>query len=120
MPDPAVLLAHLSELPFITQQVPKIAATIKSVPEDFCVEEIPSYAPAGEGEHLYVFFEKRGLNTPDAVRAIAQQIGARSDEAGWAGLKDRQAVTRQGVSFHEASTGCRDGLRSARANSSTR
>ncbi len=102
--DSTPLLHHLSELPFATAEVPAVTATLKSIPEDFCVEEIASYAPSGEGEHLYMFFEKRGLNTPDAVRAIAHQIGARGDEAGWAGLKDRQAVTRQWVSFHHAAT----------------
>ncbi len=104
MSDPVALLNHLAELPFITAHVPAVTGTLKSIPEDFCVEEIPSYTPTGEGEHLYVFFEKRGLNTPDAVRAIAQQIGTRSDDAGWAGLKDRQAITRQWVSFHHAGT----------------
>ncbi len=104
MSDPVALLNHLSELPFITAHLPAVSGTLKSIPEDFCVEEIPSYTPTGEGEHLYVFFEKRGLNTPDAVRAIAQQIGTRSEDAGWAGLKDRQAITRQWVSFHHVGT----------------
>ncbi len=104
MPDPAALLAHLAELPFATGDLPAVTGVLKHVPEDFYVEEIPSYAPSGEGEHLYVFFEKRGMNTPDATRAIAQRLGARAEEAGWAGLKDRQAVTRQWASFHHAAT----------------
>ena len=110
MSDPVALLNHLSELPFVTAQVKAVTGTLKSIPEDFCVEEIPSYTPTGEGEHLYVFFEKRGLNTPDAVRAIAQQIGTRSEDAGWAGLKDRQAITRQWVSFHHVATPALDAI----------
>ena len=38
-----------------------------SSPETFFVEEIPAYLPAGEGEHTYVWIEKRNLTTLDAV-----------------------------------------------------
>ena len=31
-------------------------------PEDFIVEEIPSFEPCGEGEHLFVFIEKRNFD----------------------------------------------------------
>lgn len=72
---------------------------IKSVPEDFVVDEIPAYAPSGEGEHVYVRFTKRGLTTEVAVRAIASAIGASSRDAGIAGMKDKDAVTTQTVSF---------------------
>ncbi len=68
-------------------------------PEDFRVVEIPAYEPSGEGEHVFVLFEKRGLTTPQAVRSIAAAIGADASQAGWAGLKDRHAITRQWVSF---------------------
>lgn len=104
MSDSARFLAQLSELPFVTAEIPAIRGALKTTPEDFRVEEIPAYAPSGEGEHVYVFFEKRGLNTPDAVHALARKMGARGDDAGWAGLKDRQAVTRQWASFHHAAT----------------
>jgi tRNA pseudouridine13 synthase len=74
-------------------------AVIRKSPEDFVVEELPAYAPSGKGEHLFITFRKRGLTTPDAVRALARDLGVDPRFAGWAGMKDRHAVTTQTVSF---------------------
>jgi tRNA pseudouridine13 synthase len=74
-------------------------ATIRRSPEDFVVEELPAYAASGKGEHLFVTFRKRGLTTPDAVRALARALEVDPRGAGWAGMKDRHAVTTQTVSF---------------------
>jgi tRNA pseudouridine13 synthase len=91
-------------LPFVTHHIPAVAARIKREPEDFEVEELPAYLPGGSGEHLYLWIEKRGRNTHDAARALAERLGTSVDEAGWAGLKDRHAITRQWLSFHCAAT----------------
>lgn len=72
---------------------------IKTTPEDFVVEEIPAYAPSGEGEHVYVRFQKRGLTTDAAVGAIARAAGASARDAGVAGMKDKDAVTTQTISL---------------------
>lgn len=77
----------------------RLSGRIKTVPEDFVVDEIPAYDPAGVGDHLYVHFKKRGLTTDEAARAIAGALGAEFREAGIAGLKDKAAVTTQWVSF---------------------
>jgi tRNA pseudouridine13 synthase len=74
-------------------------AVIRSAPDDFVVEEIPAYAPSGRGEHLFVTFTKRGLTTPDAVRSLARVLEVDSRAAGFAGMKDRHAVTTQTASF---------------------
>src|SRR6187402_1809836 len=74
-------------------------AVIRRSPEDFVVEELPAYAASGKGEHLFITFRKRGLTTPDAVRALARELGVDPRFAGWAGMKDRHAVTTQTVSF---------------------
>jgi tRNA pseudouridine13 synthase len=66
--------------------------------ETFTVEEIPAYAPSGAGEHTFVWIEKRGVTTIDAVKRLAERLGVDAREAGYAGLKDRNAVTRQWVS----------------------
>ena len=86
------------DLPFLTSSVPAIELELRSVPEDFEVEEIPVYRPSGDGEHVFAFIEKRGLTTPDAKAA------------GWAGLKDRHALTRQWISIWGADL---DAVRSA-------
>lgn len=87
------------ELPFAAPAITPIEAIFKASAEDFEVEEIPAYLPNGAGEHLYVHFEKRGLDTEQAVRTIAQVLGSPIRDAGWAGLKDKHAVTRQWASF---------------------
>src|SRR4051812_13754372 len=74
-------------------------AVVRRSPEDFLVEEIPAYRPSGKGEHLYLTFRKRGLTPPDAVRLLARALEADPRAAGFAGMKDRHAVTTQTVSF---------------------
>ncbi len=101
------------DLPFLTSSVPPIEAALRSTPEDFEVEEIPVYAPSGEGEHVFAFIEKRSLTTPDAVRALCHRVDADPRNAGWAGLKDRHAVTRQWISIWGASL---DSVRHAQAD----
>ena len=75
------------------------SAVIRRAPEDFVVEELPAYPPSGHGEHLFVTFRKRGLTTPDALRALARALDADLRGAGAAGMKDRHAVTTQTASF---------------------
>ncbi|MGK4004277.1 tRNA pseudouridine(13) synthase TruD [Sorangium sp. So ce1036] len=75
------------------------AAVIRSSPADFVVEEIPAYTPSGRGEHVFVTFRKTGRNTPDAVRALALALGSDPGGAGFAGMKDRHAITTQTASI---------------------
>jgi tRNA pseudouridine13 synthase len=72
---------------------------VKQQPEDFIVEELPLYEPSGGGTHTYLWIEKRGINTHDAVRRLAAVIGKRGADAGVGGLKDAVAITRQWISF---------------------
>lgn len=74
---------------------PVLSATIRSQPEDFFVEEIAGFEPSGTGEHLLLTVEKRGMNTAFAAKTIAQWAGVDESAIGYAGLKDRHAVTRQ-------------------------
>jgi tRNA pseudouridine13 synthase len=83
----------------ITEPLPGTGGLIKTVPEDFVVEELPAYAPTGEGAHTFLFVEKRSLTTDEAVGRLAAALGVPAREAGTAGLKDRQAVTRQWISL---------------------
>ncbi len=78
---------------------PPLAGRIKTIPDDFRVDEIPVYEPSGDGEHLFVRFRKTDLTTPRAVDALCRALGASKREAGWAGMKDRHAVTTQWVSL---------------------
>jgi tRNA pseudouridine13 synthase len=84
-----------SPLPHATAGIPGCGGAFKASPEDFEVEELPAYGPTGEGEHLLVWVEKRGRTTPEVARALARHCGLEERQVSWAGLKDRQAVTRQ-------------------------
>lgn len=75
-------------------------ARIRTTPEDFFVEELPGFEPSGSGEHLLLTVEKRGMNTAFAARRIAQWAGVGEMAIGYAGMKDRHAVTRQRFSVH--------------------
>lgn len=70
-------------------------AHIKRYPEDWRVDEHLAFDWAGEGEHLYVFVEKRGLNTIDVAADLAQHYNVSRSAVGFAGRKDKHAVTRQ-------------------------
>ena len=61
----------------------------------FVVEEIPAYEACGRGEHLYLWVEKVGLNTADVERRIAKALGVHPRDVGYAGMKDRHAITTQ-------------------------
>jgi tRNA pseudouridine13 synthase len=67
-------------------------------PEDFVVDEIPAYAPSGEGGHTFVRIEKRDATTEEIARALARAAGVAPRDVGYAGRKDRRAVTRQWLS----------------------
>ena len=84
---------------YLTDKLPGIGGTIKECPEDFFVEELPLYAPCGEGEHLYLRVEKSGLTTFELLQRLARALGVRERELGYAGLKDARATTRQTVSI---------------------
>ena len=73
-------------------------AVFEASPETFFVEEIPAYLPAGEGPHTYLWIEKQGLTTIEAVKRLARALLAQERDLGYAGMKDRHATTRQWVS----------------------
>lgn len=67
----------------------------RATPEDFVVEECLDFAPEGEGEHLWLWIETRELATLDVVRELARGCAVPPRTIGYAGMKDRLAVTRQ-------------------------
>ena len=73
----------------------------KQSPRDFVVEEIPLYEFSGEGEHLVLFVRKKNLSTLELVSMIARHLGIQNKEIGYAGLKDKHAMTKQYISLHK-------------------
>ncbi len=86
-------------LPYLTADLPGVGGRIKQHDEDFQVQEIPLYEPAGEGTHVYFTIEKQGLTTQAAIGQIARALGRKPRELGYAGLKDAHAITRQTLSI---------------------
>jgi tRNA pseudouridine13 synthase len=75
-------------------------ARFKACPEDFVVEELLGFEPSGSGEHVFVWAEKRDLDSNAAAARLADALGIRRRLVSHAGLKDRHAVTRQWFSLH--------------------
>ncbi|MCQ4319539.1 tRNA pseudouridine(13) synthase TruD [Stutzerimonas stutzeri] len=76
------------------------SAVLKAVAEDFQVDEVLDIPLSGAGEHLWLWVEKRNLNTEEAARRLARAAGVPLRNISYAGLKDRQALTRQWFSLH--------------------
>lgn len=72
---------------------------MRAEPEDFRVWERPAYEPCGSGPHRYFDLTKRGDSTPFALEGLARQLGVPLRDIGYAGLKDRHAVTTQRISL---------------------
>jgi tRNA pseudouridine13 synthase len=71
------------------------AARLRTEPEDFLVEEVLGFDPAGSGQHLLLKVRKRDANTQWVARELAALVGCRGAEVGYAGLKDRRALAVQ-------------------------
>lgn len=72
-----------------------MTGVLRAQAEDFRVEESLGYEACGEGEHAFLAIRKRDLNTVDVARELARFAGVRQVKVGFAGLKDRHAVTTQ-------------------------
>jgi tRNA pseudouridine13 synthase len=86
------------ELPY-AHGLDRARVEFKKQPADFLVEEDLGFELTGEGEHLWVWVEKTGLNTADVARQLAKLVGIKPENIGYAGLKDRVGVTRQWFSI---------------------
>ncbi|MDD5317978.1 MAG: tRNA pseudouridine(13) synthase TruD, partial [Candidatus ainarchaeum sp.] len=94
------MLHHLSD-------APGIGGAIKGEPEDFVVEEITAEGrrlafgkrvrgrDERGGEYARFVLEKREWNTPQALQEIASRLRVGQKRFGYAGTKDRRAVTVQ-------------------------
>ena len=82
-----------------------IGGKIRTEYGDFYVEEIPEHLPSGTGPNTWLLIEKIGRNTLDVVLDIAKEMKISRKRMGFAGMKDKSALTRQWlcVSNSEAS-----------------
>lgn len=76
-----------------------IPFVFKQSARDFVVEEIPLYPFTGSGEHLILYVRKKNLSTWELISLLANHLGIKGREIGYAGLKDKNAMTKQYVSL---------------------
>ena len=79
-------------------------ATIRSVPSDFVVTEKCDIEFSGEGEHDFLWIEKIGTNTHWVAECLAKHGKVPLRDVGFAGMKDRHAITRQWFSVRRLGT----------------
>ena len=80
--------------PYVYGQ-PSGQGKIRCQPEDFVVTENLAFEPSGTGEHAFLQITKTGENTDYVARQLARFAKVRQHDVGFAGLKDRHAVTTQ-------------------------
>ncbi|MBR9702195.1 tRNA pseudouridine(13) synthase TruD [Candidatus Pacearchaeota archaeon] len=73
---------------------------IKQEPEDFIVKEINNIEVKDSGEYLYFLLKKKNYNTLNAVSRIANALHVPINRFGYAGNKDKKAITEQIVSIY--------------------
>lgn len=78
---------------------PLFNAEFKLEPSDFQVAEQLDIAFDGIGEHLYLHIEKTSVNTDEVAELLALAYAVDSKAIGFAGMKDRHAVTSQWFSI---------------------
>jgi len=89
----------VNDLPFLSAELPAVGGRLKDRPEHFRVEEIPLYEASGDGPHLYLTLRRQGLTTRQVVDELSRRYGQPAAAIGYAGLKDKEAVTTQTFSL---------------------
>jgi tRNA pseudouridine13 synthase len=100
-----MMLLHLSK-------TDGIGGTIKSMPEDFIVEEISSDGtvleldkkstkPDSEGEFVHFILQKKDWATSSAIHEIGKRLGVGKKRFSYAGTKDKTAISTQLVSAYD-------------------
>ncbi len=79
---------------------PKSEGTIRGESEDFKVFEEPAFELSGSGEHVYLKIRKTNNNTGWLAAQLADFAGINVKDVGFAGRKDRYAVTEQWFSCY--------------------
>jgi tRNA pseudouridine13 synthase len=92
-------VVDVDRLAYARGEAPPTYGTLRARPEDFCVEEDCNIALDDAGEHLWLWVEKTGLTTPRALEIVSGLTGVHPRHIGYAGLKDRHALTQQWFSL---------------------
>lgn len=77
---------------------PGIKGEIKEQVKDFMVTEMANHE-TGEGDHLIVKLRKQNMTTMEAIDKLSSMLHISKDRIGYAGNKDKRAVTEQHISI---------------------
>ena len=75
---------------------------LKQKSKDFVVEEQLPFVPSGKGDAFFVYFEKQNLTTMEVISHLCRELHISRLTLGFAGLKDKDAITRQWVSIYKS------------------
>jgi len=85
---------------YFASDVEGIGGRLRTIAEDFLVEEIPLERKKTGGPFLICKLTKKNWELQHAVKEIAKRLGISHRRIGWAGTKDRNAVTTQWLSLY--------------------
>jgi tRNA pseudouridine13 synthase len=99
-------LEHLLGMNYYASDTEGIGGKLRVAPEDFLVEEIPLIKKGGtSGPFLICRLTKTNWELGHAIKEIAKRLGISHRRIGWAGTKDRNAITRQWISLYNVTAG---------------
>jgi tRNA pseudouridine13 synthase len=76
-----------------------VDGAIKEQVDDFIVKELGSHDTGEDGDHLIVKLRKQNMTTMDAIDKLSKMLHISRDRVGYAGNKDKRAVTEQYISI---------------------
>ena len=82
---------------------------IKSIPEDFIVEERTSLHLQPRGQHRVYLLKKAHWNTLDLIRSLSQSLSLPLDKFSYGGKKDKHGLTYQFISIQDQTDFSREG-----------
>ena len=84
---------------FYATQSDGIGGTIKTIPADFFVREVTNRTEGDNGKYLIAELTKQNWDTHSVVREISNRLRVSRNRIGFAGTKDKFAVTTQKISI---------------------
>jgi tRNA pseudouridine13 synthase len=98
------------ELPYVTADLPGIGGVLRATPQHFVVDEISLYDASGGGDHLYINLTRSNMTTRDVVSGLERLLNLGHGSIGYAGLKDKNALTTQTFSLPVPTTASADAI----------
>ncbi|MBU2617449.1 MAG: tRNA pseudouridine(13) synthase TruD, partial [Euryarchaeota archaeon] len=84
-------------------KTPGVGGEIRQLIDDFYVEEFSNIKESKEGRYLIFELTKRDWDTHHVIRDLSRSLGISQKRFGWAGTKDKRALTKQKISIWDVS-----------------